>query len=151
MYKRPGFLAVAGLVLAFTGCGKSTATVSGKVTLDGKALKSGSVTMVGEDKLPLSAPIQDGTYKIEKVPYGTVQVAVVSPDPQESGLTPEKVAAMAKYGRKLPNVPTQPAEIKGWFPIPSGYGDVGRSGLSLTVSEPETSFDIPLTAVGKAP
>jgi hypothetical protein len=102
----------AGLVL---GCGKkevSLAPVTGKVTVDGKPLTSGSVSLIAD--VPLGNPgaeeaskmqtlglsggeiKSDGTYKIytgdkEGAPLGKYKVRVVPPlaEPKESKETPD--------------------------------------------------------------
>ncbi len=75
-------LVVAYLLLSVGGCAKSPGNVSGKVTLDGKNVSSGSVIMAGADKIPKTAAIEmDGTFSVVGVTYGRVDVAVVSLEP----------------------------------------------------------------------
>ncbi len=75
-------LAVAALVLAAAGCGDAVA-VSGKVTLDGVPVESGTVTFVPEDTSKgqgAGATITNGEYKIEGVgpPPGSYRVEIKS-------------------------------------------------------------------------
>jgi hypothetical protein len=147
VFTRIGTVAVACLFLGLTGCGKGQSTVSGKVTLNGKALKSGSVLMVGEDQVRYSADIErDGSYRIENVPFGNVQVAVYSFDPKEQNVPNFKNDRPGKLGSKVPD--QSPIDNAGWFPIPASYGDPSKSGLALTVDQANMVFDIPLK--GKA-
>jgi len=148
VFTRIGTVAVAFLLLlGLGGCGKGQGTVSGKVTLEGKALKFGSVLMVGEDQVRYSADIErDGSYRIENVPFGNVQVAVYSVDPKEQNVPKFKNDRPGKLGAKVPN--QSPVDNAGWFPIPADYGDPSKSGIALTVDQADIVFDIPLK--GKA-
>lgn len=147
MFTRIGTVAVGFLLLGLVACGKGQGTVSGKVTLDGKVLKFGSVLMVGDDQVRYSAAIdRDGTYRIENVPFGNVQVAVNSVDPREQNVPKFKNDRPGKLGGKISEQPS--VDNKGWFPIPADYGDPSKSGLALTVDEANKVFDIPLK--GKA-
>ncbi|HJZ54859.1 MAG TPA: hypothetical protein VKE74_07860, partial [Gemmataceae bacterium] len=77
--------AAAALVLGLTvmGCGGSTSKVRGKVTHNGKTVVWGSVTLVDKNGEFHQADIDlNGNYVIEKVPFGTVKIAVASPNPE---------------------------------------------------------------------
>ena len=71
-------------LLAFGGCGGAeTHELSGTVTSGGKPVTWGTVTVIGSDNQPRSAPIRpDGTYTVAGLPPGPVRVAVTSPNPQ---------------------------------------------------------------------
>jgi hypothetical protein len=148
MFTRIGTVAVACLLLlGLGGCSKGQGTVSGKVTLEGKALKSGSVLMVGEDQVRYSGDIErDGSYRIENVTFGNIRVAVYSVDPKEQNVPKSKNDRPGKLGGKIPDRP--PVDNVGWFPIPADYGDPSKSGLALTVDQPNQVFDIPLKGKG---
>jgi hypothetical protein len=62
-----------------TGCGGSTATVSGTVTHQGKTVTSGQVSLLGtKTGKPCAAEIQsDGTFSIANVPFDRYKVTVV--------------------------------------------------------------------------
>jgi hypothetical protein len=138
---RVGVLAAGCLILGLCGCGKGTSTVSGKVTLEGKPLVTGSVSFTGADNVTKNAAIQkDGTFSLEGVPYGKVLVAVQSIDPVKrifKKKTPDGVGA--PKAKDL-----SPDDSDGWFPIPEIYGDLNKSGLSLNVEKPLTTYDIEL-------
>src|SRR4051812_44690714 len=70
------------LVLGVSGCG-GTATVSGKVTYNGRPVTSGTVVFMDADGRPSPpAYIQaDGTYSASNVPVGAVRVAIDNPPP----------------------------------------------------------------------
>jgi hypothetical protein len=70
------------VLLALAGCGSGTGAVTGRVTFRGKAVESGSVVLMGADNKLVSGPLDaEGRYALNGVPLGTVQVAVVSPNP----------------------------------------------------------------------
>ena len=69
------------LLAGVCGCGH-TAKVTGKVTYQGRPVVYGSVTFLSADKTARSGAIQaDGSYAVEDVPSGTVQIGVTSRDP----------------------------------------------------------------------
>src|SRR6185437_7966498 len=59
---------------------KPTAEVSGIVTLDGKPLADGTLTLHGAGDKTHTAAIKDGKYDLKGVPPGTYQVAVKAKD-----------------------------------------------------------------------
>src|SRR6516165_11835660 len=70
------------VLLTLAGCGSGTGAVMGRVTFRGKPVVSGSVVMLGADNKLVSTPLDaEGRYAVNGVPLGTVQVAVVSPNP----------------------------------------------------------------------
>src|SRR5262249_15041092 len=78
------------LALILAGCGASTGTVTGKVTLKGgKPVTGGTVTFIGTDQKVVTSPIDaEGTYTIPKVPVGEVKIGVAPPPtlPQTAGM-----------------------------------------------------------------
>jgi hypothetical protein len=114
--------------------------VSGKVTFQGKAVRSGSVLFVGSDSLAYYGQITDaGTYTVEKVPTGLAKISVSSPDPKAAG---------RRRGAEDPGVPQRGeevrAEVKGWFALPDDVGDPTKSKLSFDVRAGANSHDIEL-------
>jgi hypothetical protein len=72
-------LLLSFLIMLFAvGCGRKTGTVTGTVTIDGEPLKGGNVTFARNDgQTTMSGTInEDGSYKVENVPVGTVKVCV---------------------------------------------------------------------------
>jgi hypothetical protein len=139
-------LAAACLILGITGCGKGSSTVSGTVKLEGKPLRFGSVTMMGEDRIPHTGEItREGTYTVEGVPYGEVRVAVSSPDPQSAGPPPQAQELIMKgpRGKLLP--PPPKIDNKGWFPIHDDNTDIRTSGLTVNVNDDKMTFDLAVT------
>jgi hypothetical protein len=137
-----GIVLLAGLALLNSGCTKGQATVSGKVTFEGKVVSSGSVIMAGEDKIPKTGAIdKDGNYSITGVIFGSVNVAVISPDPNRSPFA--KLPPGTKKGPR-PVV----AENTEWFAIPAIYGDLRQSEITFTISQKDTIFNIELKKKG---
>ena len=70
------------VLLILAGCDSGTGAVTGRVTFRGKPVVSGAVVMIGADNKLVSSPLNaEGRYAVDGVPLGTVQVAVVSPNP----------------------------------------------------------------------
>lgn len=122
----------AGLLVAalgtVPGCGPGTASVAGRVTYQGKAVVSGSVTLKAADGSVHQAGLNpDGTYQLDRVPVGLAKVGVASPDPKPS--------ARAALGddERVKAAPPPPA---GWFALPAALADPATSGVTLQVGGP---------------
>jgi hypothetical protein len=127
-------------LLVALGCGR-TAEVTGKATLNGKPITSGSVTILAADSLIYSGQLDEqGGYQILNVPRGSAKVAIASPDPS-------KLAA-GMSGVKKSKTPAVPASTPaGWFPLPAHYADFEKSELRLEVQGGVNKFDIPLVGL----
>jgi hypothetical protein len=151
----------------FTGCGRGTGDVSGRVTHKGKTVVCGSVTLVGPDGMTKSGRINpDGTYSVSGVGAGTVQLAVVSDDPArpldpyKAGKTHGKAVTEPtddsgrdpEAGRTVPVAPTDRSnwaepdvDRSKWFPLPKKYELVATSGLTIEIKAgSNTGIDIEL-------
>lgn len=126
--------ALVGGLFALAGCGRSTATVSGTVSHQGKKLAWGGVALLAADGSSHSAAIgRDGRYSIPNVPVGTARVGVVSSDPYPEGKN-------GKYeGRYKP-----PTDLPdgAWFPIPAKFADPTASGLTVEVGRGSGDLDL---------
>ena len=117
----------AVLTLAFVGCTKTPVvhesnrgSVRGTVSLDGKALPGGSVTLVSADDRAYRVTTMirpDGTFAVADSPLGRLQLAVETTSAQ-----------FANNGT--------------FVPIPSKYGNPTTSGL---VAEAQKSVSTPIT------
>jgi hypothetical protein len=138
----------AALLVLVTGCGGS-ATVTGKVTYQGRAVLSGYVILVNEDGTAASGVIQpDGTYAVEGVKRGHVRIGVSSPDPAHAhsilnaGRKDEHTQAKDSHGpSKAGHARTKPG-TDGWYPLPAALGDPHKSGLACDVSGSRVRYDI---------
>src|SRR5262245_25516478 len=95
-------LAVCFLLLVFaTGCGGSTASVSGTVTFDGKPLKHGAVTFDPEDGKAQTAGslIENGAYSTKLKP-GRYRVTVVGAGEGYAGKSQADVMKMSEQELK---------------------------------------------------
>src|SRR5438045_892164 len=80
-------LLCASLLVSACGCG-GTATVSGKVSYQGRPVTYGSVIFLGDDNKARSGVIEpDGSYTVEKVFPGEALVGVISHDPSKGRST----------------------------------------------------------------
>lgn len=137
-------LAFAVSFAALAGCGGGKTAAKGKVTLNGKPVVWGSVTLVDSHGQYYSGPIDlNGNYAVEGVPAGPVKIGLFSPKPQDdTPLKTGKTVAALKEGKttepedprakfKSAPPPEQPKPPPGaWFPIPDKYNDPQSSGLS---------------------
>ena len=129
-------LAAALLTLAASGCGKPAGYISGKVTLQGKALPGGYVNFSCEGATPTvkTSVIQaDGSYSIRDMPVG-----------------PAKIAVQGILGPQGPGTGTKPA---GTVPpsgggktvyVPPEFGNAETSKLTYTVVNGSQTHDIAL-------
>lgn len=124
-------------MIACCGCGRgaSHATVTGRVTLDGKPVANAFIVFVGEDgRATRPAVIQpDGSYRVERAPTGRVLVSIDGvPDagPPISGLPP-------RPGKQPPKEPDDPelalirAGMAAAAQAPARFKDPAQSGLVL--------------------
>jgi hypothetical protein len=133
-----GGLAAALLLLVTSGCEptQKTATLTGKVTLDGKPLAHGTVLFAasgGEKRNAAAGDIKsDGSYAVqigqtEKLIVGEYVVVVVSREPS----TPH---------------PEGGPPTPGAFITPEKYGDAQTSGLRYNVRPGKNIIDIVLVS-----
>jgi hypothetical protein len=120
-------LVLLAVTLLASGCGGDSdkpASVSGRVTYNGKAVTSGTVVLLGADGTASAASVvqPDGTYSIAKSPAGTVKVVFDNPRPWP-------------VDRRLPaDDPESRAaaeDIARYVPTPPHYKDPVMSGLTL--------------------
>jgi hypothetical protein len=138
-------LGLGTLFLGGCGGGPPTGTVSGTVTLDGQPLKTGTVTFVTSENRQYHGTIQEGAYRVEKVPIGEVKIAisVPTPPPMPKGVPqgqfgPPKGAGAPEEALKAYSGGGQ------YIQIPSHYTDPERSGLRYEVKPGSQTYDIPL-------
>lgn len=138
------------------GCGTGKATVTGKVSASGKTVVWGAVTLVDRTGLYHQADIAlDGTYRLTGVHIGSVQIAVVSPNPDRVRGRPAGRAVSSggkgndpreKFLRDKgiqPNTDERPRPPEGaWFPLDRRFADPSTSGLTGEVRSGTTTLDI---------
>jgi hypothetical protein len=130
----PLALAAGLLVLTLPGCGPGRGDLAGKVSYQGKPLRSGSVSVAGSDGIPRASIIlADGRYEVPNLPAGPIKAAVTSPDPVKS----------QPHARKK-DEPPPTVDRTGWFAIPDRYGSFDKSGLTFTLKVGPNTWDIDL-------
>jgi hypothetical protein len=124
--------------LGAAGCGGGSREVSGTVSYRGRPLASGTVLLLAGDGRPYNGAIgPDGSFTIKDVPTGEARVAVTSFAPAD----PERPSWA---GAVLPAANGRMATLTGIVStIPPRYGDLGQSGLAVTVEE-DTRLDLDL-------
>jgi hypothetical protein len=133
-----GFAFLVGMLVATAGCGDSSGTVSGTVTLDGDAITFGNVVFHGEGRVAQANIQPEGTYTATRVPLGEVVVTV-----QTYPLPPQV---------RPPDAPLEKTQTPGkarYVPIPPNYADSKLSPLRYTVAPGAQTHDIKLTKTGK--
>jgi hypothetical protein len=140
------YILVVVLPAAVAGCGAKTGTVAGKVSVDGRPVTGGIVFFLGAEvgegqKNSSPGPIhEDGTYEARDVPVGPVKVMVM-PDIMTMGKGRARGRPL-KPGMPAADSASSPAS----GPIPPKYTKFDTSGLTLTVHEGRTQFDIVMTS-----
>jgi len=137
---------LAAAALTSAGCGgAATATVTGKVSSNGVALKGGNVTFLStEGKRTVTGPInEDGTYKLEKVPVGKVKILV-----ETESLNPA-TKPKVQYGPPKDQVmpggyapPNFEEMAKRYRKIPEAYAKEEMTPLEYTVTSGSQEYDI---------
>ncbi len=135
---------LAPLVLAGCGGGGS-ATVEGKVTIDGRAATSGRVFFRSADgKSVVAATIgSDGTYRAVDVPCDAMKVTVTLPTKWERiGLVRDAKKAKQAAGSEAPGAPGGAKAVDYATKIPKKYEDPDASGLAYTVKSGANTYNI---------
>jgi hypothetical protein len=130
------FLQLLGGLLCLTviGCGPGRGDLSGKITYQGKSLRSGSISVLDSEGVPKSGLIQDdGSYLVQDIGAGPIKIAVISPDPGQSQPRPRKK-----------DVPPPKVDRTGWFAIPEKYSDFDKSELSFDLRSGPNAWNIDL-------
>jgi hypothetical protein len=134
-----GLTALLAALASATGCHRAgpANTVSGRVTLDGRAV-AGQVTFVGSDGKSVASPIKaDGSYTVLDPPRGENTVLVKSLTAAGASPAPPKgKAAMS------PLAEVSGAPPRGVTP-PARYAQP-NNGLRFAVTGGRQSFDIEL-------
>jgi hypothetical protein len=134
-YRRVSLTLMIASIGLVCGCG-SSATVSGKVSFDGRPVTYGSVIFLCDDNTAYSTAIQpDGTYRLEQIRSGDVKIGVITPAPSKSSKhqrsTPLADAKAASPGAKSDRIM-----------VPKRFRDPVGSGLIAKIGSGNVSYDI---------
>jgi len=141
--RRAAWLLLAMVAVGLSGCGSSTATLSGKVTYRGRPVTSGSVVVLHADGTAKSVVIRpDGSYSVAGVERGHVRVGVISPDPAHARSVLTVEANRARAGHKRTHAVAYRPKTSGWFPLPRALSDPQSSGLECDVGGSSMEYDI---------
>jgi hypothetical protein len=141
-------IALAALSLFTAGCNKFGGDVSGKVTVDGKIVQTGSVIFHCENGMSGTAIINDdGTYTVVRPPKGMCKVTVQSVPPGTaqpgSGVKVPSVGAdNDKDKSKQPELPTSGSTKIEYIEIPDRYRDPAKTPLTFEVTSGGHTFNI---------
>jgi hypothetical protein len=141
------------LLVALSGCGSSTGTVTGKVSYKGEALRRGNVLFVAAGGWTGSALInEDGTYRIANLPPGSFKLAVEpaggptqggrgrSGPPRGKWGPPKDAAVPEGFKGADHDVPANAASVN----VPAKYAKVETSELTCEVKRGKQTHDIDL-------
>lgn len=156
---RPFIVRLTLLALAvtgFAGCGASTGTVSGTVTVNKEPLANGTITFVGDSGEPRTAGIVNGKYETVAMPTGNykVMISVRDQGPPTPEAPPEAINPTGSPtpiigsglgpadGKARPAVTNKPQPKK--TAIDPKFNDPDKSGLSTTVKAGPNTFNADL-------
>jgi hypothetical protein len=134
-------LAGAGLVLLLAGCGiglrekrlpETGATLEGTVSYGKERVMVAMIIVQGDGGMATAFVGEDGRYKAENVPLGTVHIAVNT----AAGKGEMTGKMMARAQGKAPG-PLPPM-----IDVPAKYADPTKSGITTTINKGENKFDI---------
>lgn len=121
------------LCAGFQGCGgNGLATVEGKVSLDGKAIEGGSVTLhpVGPGPLSYSSIASDGSYQIRTA--------------SRQGVLPGKYVATVSWRSRPPSPGMTLRQLQALEKVPIRYCTEETSDLHMEVKPGSNSLDLQL-------
>jgi hypothetical protein len=138
---RRAALTAAGLALLLAGCGtglrekrlpETGATLEGTVRYGGEPVLVAMVIVQGENGAGTAFIGEDGRYRIENAPLGTVHVAVNTAAGRGDMMGKMMARANGKSQGALPSI----------ISVPARYADPMRSPITTTVNTGENTFDI---------
>ncbi|NQT36525.1 MAG: carboxypeptidase regulatory-like domain-containing protein [Planctomycetes bacterium] len=115
-----GLLGLTGLLLTCGGCGGDLATVSGTVTMDGKALPEATVTF-----RPAEGAVGYGTSDAEG--HYTIRTGA------SDGLAPGDYKVTVQAYGELPESAPEDSEVPPPVITPGKYADANLSGITFKI------------------
>ncbi len=147
---------VIAITAAASGCSSApqSGTITGKVSVAGKPVKGGIITFKQAtlDGVTVTTEIKaDGTYEATGVPFGVLQISLVTNPPilpGDSGSVKARVGAMAaaQPGQELTAEQMRAAQsnivIDAGPQVPAKYNDPFTSELTFTLDKPVDTHDL---------
>ncbi len=129
-------LIVLGALGGLAGCGGKP-VVTGRVTYKGEPLPGGEIHFITESGPSRSGVISDdGQFRVEGVPTGTVKVTISSERDEGGGAGGSPLGSPTGAAAK---------PVVRVSRIPAKYNAVATSGLTFTISGGKQTIDIELT------
>jgi hypothetical protein len=139
MTHRRAILAVAAFGLFLAGCGlherrlpETGATLEGTLSYGKDPVPAAMIIVQGEGSAATTFAGDDGHYKAENVPLGTVHIAVNTDAGKGQMMGRIQAQAQGKGQGPLPKL----------IDVPAKYADPTKSGITTTVNKGENKFDI---------
>jgi hypothetical protein len=110
------------------------ATLEGTVTYGQERVMVAMILIQGEGGASTAFVGEDGRFKAENVPLGTVHIAV-NTEAGKGQMMGKFMAASQEKGKGPPNV----------IDVPAKYADPTGSGITTTIKKGENKFDIVIT------
>lgn len=133
---------IAGCGVRESKLAESGATLTGTITYKDAPIEFAMVIVQGDNDVTTTGKVgDDGKYKVENVPLGTVKIAVNTQAGQSDFQTKSMQQNSAALDPKATKKPTLPKFVD----VPQKYFDVKTSGLTTTIQKGENTFDIKCT------
>jgi hypothetical protein len=131
--------ALAASLAALTGCGGTTATVSGRVTFGGAPLPGGSVQFLTPGGAYVAEIGPDGSYLLSGIPSGPAKISVTCQDPHYA----DYMKQLASSGRD-PKAKRPKGKPEDFNRIPARFSDPSTSGLAYEVEPGNQTHNLDL-------
>lgn len=133
-------LLILAFAVAFTGCTRyeyrlpeTGATLEGTIKYNGETVQMAQINVLSEKGQSLGV-IEDGRYKVERVPLGDIKIGI-NTEAERGNFIGQSMA-------RSKGVSTGPA-LK-FIALPAKYWDADTSGVTTTVKKGKNTFDIVL-------
>jgi hypothetical protein len=128
------------LTLSLLGCTRyeyrlpeTGATLEGTITYNGETVQMAQINVLSDKGQSLGV-IEDGRYKVERVPLGEIKIGINTET--ERGNAIGQAMARAKGVNSGP--------VLKFISLPAKYWDADTSGVTTTVKKGQNTFDIVL-------
>lgn len=130
------------ILIPLCACGPKTGSLHGKVTFKDAPFTEGEVQFLDKTGGHPPAVIDaSGNYEAKNLPYGDYKIAIKHRPKAQKTLTELRKEWKAK-GSEPPPEEIEKTKIES--PLPAKYADNDKSGLTVTLSQPMTEFNIKL-------